>query len=735
MAGLADLGREGSGPNTPVTLRPSAGWGSAAFNRVRVTLSRQIDHWQLWRPVAFGTGAALYFRPVEPYATTHVGGLCLAAAILAWATARLGAGRVVTISLILMAFGLGGYLVADLRTRTVDAPIIPEHLGTVRIVGDVADIRAASAERRRLLIIPVSIGDLPIRALPARIRIVATQGTDAAPGDRVVFSAILNPPAGPSSVGGYDFARDAFFERIGAVGAAIGPVMALGEADVTTTDQFEILINRWRWLLASRLTSDLRRWTSASDDATGLAAAVTTSHEAWLSQSTEDALRGSGLAHMLAIAGLHTAAITGFVYWALRWGVAAWPALALRAPGKVIAAVGGLITVVAYLILSGAHPPARRAAITAGIAFLAMILGRRAFSLHSLSIAALVVLVLEPECVVQPGFQMSFCATGALIALAEARPRPQSSQMDVPFGLRVLQQGIDRLTGLAVVATVAGMATAPFAAQHFNQVTIYGTPANLLADFVASAILMPSIAAAVVGESLNLHHIAMTPIYWSIAWAAEAVIGIGKLFSGLPAAQLRVSSAPDIALAISFGGLIFAILWKGRLRGIGVVAALAVFVWPRPPPPIGWINANGDNAAHVALGRASPVREDRHPFALESFAQHHGLTTELSSHPANCRRDFCIDAENTKPRIGLWFTRRRPGAEVLRALCATDILVIKSPVGVSEPDCARPLVLTPEIFRRYGAVEIYAQGRGWRLDWVGPHRGRRPWTRPPSQAY
>ena len=733
--GLADLGREGTAPNTPLTPRPSVGWGDLFLRRANDTLRRQIDRWPLWRPVAFGTGAALYFRPAEPSSVLLVTGLCVVVAVGAGFTAKLNAARAATIGLILTAFGLGGYLVADLRTRIVDAPVIPDRLGSVHIIGNVVDIRAASAERRRLLISPVTIGDLSAAVLPARIRIVTQQASEIEPGDRIAFSAILNPPAGPSSVGGYDFARDAFFERIGAVGAAVGPVLRLGAAETPIADRIEILINRWRWSLASRLTSDLHRWTSVSDDAAGLAAAVTTSHEAWLSQSAEDALRGSGLAHMLAIAGLHTAAITGFIYWALRGGVAAWPALALRAPGKVIAAIGGLATVIAYLALSGAHPPARRAAITAGIAFLAMILGRRAFSLHSLSVAALVVLALEPECVVQPGFQMSFCATGALIALAEARPHNTSTSRDVPLVFRALQRVFDSLVGLAVVATVAGMATAPFAAQHFNQVTLYGTPANLLADFVASAILMPSIAAAVVGESLNIHHMVMAPVYWTIAAAAEGVIGIGKLFSGLPSAQIRVSSAPEEALALSFAGLIFAILWKGKLRWIGVVAALAVFVWPRQPSPIAWINANGDNAAHVSQGRAYALRADRHPFALESFAQHRGLATGPAPEAADCGRDFCIDPTGVSPRIGLWFTRRHPGAETLRKLCETDILIFKAHASLTVVECPRPLVLTSELFRRYGAVELYAQAGGWRLDWVGPHRGQRPWTRPPPQSY
>jgi competence protein ComEC len=157
--------------------------------------------------------------------------------------------------------------------------------------------------------------------------------------------------------------------------------------------------------------------------AAGLAAAVTASHQDWLPSTDRDALRGSGLAHMLAIAGLHTAAVTGFAFFAFRLLIAAWPWLALRVPGKKVAAAAALFVVAGYLVLSGAHPPARRAAITASVAFLAILADRRAVSLHSLALAALIVLLVEPEAVLQPGFEMSFCATASLVAMAEIWPR------------------------------------------------------------------------------------------------------------------------------------------------------------------------------------------------------------------------------------------------------------------------------------------------------------------------
>ena len=226
------------------------------------------------------------------------------------------------------------------------------------------------------------------------------------PGEAVRLTALLDPPPGPAAPGAFDFARDAWFERIGGVGLALKQPTLTDLPPPPASIRLAQTVNRLRWRLARQLVSDIRAEVGpAGEGAAGLAAAVTTSHEGWLPAEAADNLRGSGLAHMLAIAGLHTAAVCGFVFAALRLGVAAWPWLALRAPGKKIAAAGALIAVLAYLTLSGAHPPAKRAAITAGVAFVAMLLDRRAVSLRSLAVAALIVLALQPEAVVQPGFQ------------------------------------------------------------------------------------------------------------------------------------------------------------------------------------------------------------------------------------------------------------------------------------------------------------------------------------------
>ena len=715
------------------------GWPRPALGlRVRSALSAEAAaQWvraPLWRPVAFGAGAAIYFaQSTEPGLWPWMGALGLVLIIWVW-LARRGAPRGVLVPLSLLAFALAGFGVADTRACLVDAPIVPVGMGPVTVEGDVVDIRSPSAERWRLLIAPVSIEGLAASARPARVRIVTAPGDPAQPGDHVRVTAILNPPPGPSSPGAYDFARDAFFERIGAVGAAMSPVVVLGKGRVSGLDGLEAEINRWRWDLAVRMTSDLDALRGEGLASTGLVAAVTTSHEAWLPRSAEDDLRGSGLAHMLAIAGLHTAAVSGFVYWTLRAGVAAWPALALRVPGKKVAAAGGLIAVLIYLMLSGAHPPARRAAITASVAFLAILTDRQAISLHALSIAALLVLALEPECVVQPGFQMSFSATGALVALAEAWRPPRDRDIGAPLAIRALQNCRDGLVGLSIVATVAGLATGPFSLQHFNRSALYGTPANLVADFLASAIVMPAVALSAIGETFSLHHLLLYPVLWVAGVGAQGILAVGGFFTHLPGAQMNIASAPEPALLVSFLGILFAILWRGRLRWLGAALGCAVMVWPRPPAPIAWLGPDGGNAAVVEAGVVRPMRPDRRQFATESFAQHRGLTISDDASRYDCNRDHCLAPTTDSPRIAAWFTRRRPSPARLAELCTSDILIMASP-GDIPLDCSRPLVLRSQAFRAYGAAEVLQTEQGWRLDWTSSHRGDRPWTRPPRLAH
>jgi ComEC/Rec2-related protein len=211
---------------------------------------------------------------------------------------------------------------------------------------------------------------------------------------------------------------------------------------------------------------------------------MVTGHETWIERDDVDAMRDSGLAHILSISGLHMAVVGGFVFFLVRLLVAAWPWLALRVSGKKVAAVAGLIAVGTYLVISGSPPPAERAAITYSIAFIAILLDRQAITMHALAVAALIVLAVQPEAIVTPGFQMSFAATAALVALVESWP-PRVREISAPWPILIVQRVGGWVTAAVLASLVAGLATGPFAMQHFNRTAIYGLGANLATSPVA----------------------------------------------------------------------------------------------------------------------------------------------------------------------------------------------------------------------------------------------------------
>ncbi len=689
----------------------------------------------LWTPVFFGAGAAAYLAlKAEPPLW-----LAWAAAIIAgavWLLAR-RFRLALAIPLAFAALVAGGFLAAKLRSESVAAPVAPDNLGVVFVQGWVVDVANPSESGGRLLIAPVRISRLAPEKTPTLIRLVipAPGGPESLPppGSAVAVETLLDPPPGPASPGAYDFARDAWFEGIGGVGLALKAPERTALPIPPWRLRLEMSVNDIRWRVAERLAHDIGEVMGADDGgAAGLAVAVTTSHQDWLPGAYRDDLRASGLAHMLAIAGLHTAALSGFAFFAFRLAIAAWPWLALRVNGKKLAAGAALVVVLSYLLLSGGHPPARRAAITASVAFLAILLDRRAVSLHSLAVAAMVVLLIEPDVVLQPGFEMSFCATAALIAVAEAWPRSRPT-LGLPWILAALQRGRDALIGLAVVSLVAGAATSPFAIQHFNRVANYGVFANLTADFVASAAMMPALALCLLAQAVGPPDAFAAPLWLAAGWAARSVTYLAHLFASARGAAMVWPSAPELALAISYVGIVFACLWRGALRWVGVAAGFAVALWPRPVPPVAWIAPDGKDAAVVIDGEAVAMKPGKRAYQVGAWTQRRGLALPLDPDGAQtanweCNRDGCIPLGGARPAVAGWWTRRKPNSEKLEALCdRVDLLIIRADVATPE-GCRSAIVLRQADFARGGAAEVFAKPDGWRITWSQPLRGTRPWS-------
>ena len=715
MAAELQLGAGRAGTGVPLARLLAAGAAEARA---------QAGRWLLWSPVGFGCGCGGYFAlKAEPPLWLGLAGTALAVGLAILLSRRtMAQGLVLTAAL--LAFLAAGFLAAELRALAVATPVVWTQAPRT-VEGWVVDVASPGSGGGRLLIAPYAMTGVEPNALPARVRISVGPTALVGPGQAVRLRAIVGPSPEPASPGAYDFARDAWFQRIGGVGFSLSdPLLVSGPRPPPLLD-LAMTVNAARWSLARRMIDDM----GAAEG--GVAVAMTTGHEAWLKQDDVDAMRNAGLSHILSISGVHMAIVGGFVFVLMRVLIAAWPWLALRVPGKKVAAAAALLSLAGYLVLSGAPPPAVRSAVTLGVAFTAVLADRRAITLHALAIAALIVLALQPEAVVQPGFQMSFAATAALIALAEAWPRPVK-EINAPWPIRLVQ-GFGGWLLLAVAASfVAGAATAPFAIQHFNRVSSYGLPANLIMEPLSTFVIMPALALGVLQEAGGLGG----GLLQLAGWGIEALRRLAEVIAAWPQAVVIVASAPAVALPISFLGLLWLCLWKGRMRWLGLPAALAVMLWPRPAPPAVWIASDGGAAAVHVHRTAVFLRPEAKQFAAQLWARRRGLIEPKDADAAlagrfDCDRRSCIPLAGAPVRLAAWWSRKTPTAGELGRLCAgAEVVVVRADPGAG--GCPQALVLSGAEFARGGSAELWPAADGWRVVWANPSRGQRPWIRPPA---
>jgi competence protein ComEC len=671
--------------------------------------------------VAFGCGCGAYFalksEPGLPLTAAVAGLAVLAAALLRrWGRAPILAGLA-----LLAAFAAAGILSGKLQTLAMAGPISPPLAG-VTVEGWVVDMASRGTTGPRLLIAPTYVRGLPEDRLPKRLRITVKDEDVIGPGAAVRLTALLNPPPPPAAPGAFDFARSAYFLGVGGVGVALKPPEAIDLPPPPWRLGLQLTVNRARWALTRALIEQMGQPTG------GIAAAMVTGHDYSISQDDTNQMRNAGISHILSISGVHMAIVGGFIFFCMRLLVSLWPWLAVRVNGKKAAATAGLIAVGLYLVVSGAPPPAQRSAITATIAFGAILLDRRAITLRGLGLSALIVLAIQPEAVVEPGFQMSYAATAALVALAEAWPHPRRA-INTPLVLRMLQKAKDWLVVGIAVGVVAGAATAPFAIQHFNRVSLYGLPANLLLEPLSSFVIMPALALGAIAQLFGMGG-------WLLAvagWGIDQMLTLARITAEAPGAMITMSSAPTIALPIAFIGILWLCLWRGPLRWVGLPLALAVNLWPRAPTPDIWISPDGANAAVLAAGHPIVLRPKSEVFATTLWARRYGFELPLGADARHdvlfdCNLRSCAPLPASPVRLGLWAGRKPPKLKVFDHLCQTsDVLALRSPLPQGSACPGKP-VLTAVDFARGGAVEMRRAGSGWTYRWTAEDRGRRPWT-------
>ncbi len=464
-----------------------------------------------------------------------------------------------------------GFLAAGLRAHLQDAPMLSfRYFGPVE--GRVIEIDRSATDALRITLDRVVLEDLAPARTPLRVR-VSLHGDpmhDPQPGETVMVTASLAAPDGAVEPGGFDFRRMAYFERLGAVGYTRNPVMLLEPAG-----RGEAWIGRLRTHLSAYMKAAI------PGEAGAFASGAMTGDRSGISQATVEALRDSSLAHLLAISGMNLAFLVGFVFMLLRTAIAAVPVLAVRVQAKKVSALVSLAVALFYLFLSGANVATERAFVMVCVMLGAVLLDRRAITLRSAALAGAVLLLWQPEVLLAPGFQMSMAATVALVAGFQALDRGVMLGRWPRWSLPVFT--------LVASSALAGVATAPFAAAHFNRFTDYGFVANLLTVPVMG-VVMPLGALAVLLAPFGL---AGLPL-WAMGLCCDWILSVAYRVAGMEGAVTGIAApGPGVLAALTLGAL-WLILWPGRWRLAGLLpVVLALAIWPLAGRPDLLISGDG----------------------------------------------------------------------------------------------------------------------------------------------
>jgi competence protein ComEC len=690
--------------------------------RLHDALQAEREHWFIFLPVAFGVGIGAYFAwPTEPNAWALIAALALAL------LARIGSRGLLAILAGLAVVAAAGGVAAKLRTEWVRAAVLDKRIGPSEVKGYVALVEPLAKRGQRITLDVTSIAGVAAERMPRRVRIRAmTPLADLRPGDAIRVRASLAPPAGPALPAGYDFARTAWYLGLGGVGYSL----TAPERDATAPPpsfamRATAAIQGVRQAIGARVLAAIPGQTGA------IANALITGERGGISEATNDAFRDAGLFHVLSISGLHMAIMAGTVFFAVRLLLACVPAIALQYPIKKWAALAAAIAALGYLLISGAAFATVRSYIMISIMFAAVLLDRPALAMRNVALAALVILVLYPESLLDVGFQMSFAAVVALIAAYEY---VSASKGAAAWRRGWLGRVVLFFAGIVLSTIVAGVAVAPFAAYHFHTSQQFAVLANLITIPVCNLVVMPAALLALMLMPFGLEWLPLAVM----AAGIDVMERCAKWTAELPGAVAHIRAIPLSAFLLMVAGGLWLTLWRTRWRTLGIAAIAAGLtlapMLPRPDVLVGrdgaLVAVRGDEGG----GRYTALASRTANYELKRWLEHDGdpreprevMVRKASAGGARCDGVACNVAVKQRTLAVV----RHPSA--LRDDCArADILVLDIP---RPRGCEAPVtVIDFPALRRLGTHALYFDSDdAVRIETVAQYRGNRPWSASPS---
>jgi len=715
---MPDRGEEEWGSEDRARWRRREGLFAASLSASARALEAEQDRWFLWLPALFAGGIVVYFALADEPAARLAAALVLGAIGLCLALKHAPLG--LCLGGALLAFA-SGFAAAKLRTEMARAPVLAHELRYVAVTGFVEAHELRDKGRARITLRVLALGDIEPAQRPYRVRVSlpASDGAGARIGEAVALHATLQPPPEPIEPGGFDFGRQAWFARLGATGYATSKIASLSEARAPPWD-----LAAWARVDALRATVNARIRAALPGETGEIAAALITGERGGISEEVNQAMRDSGLAHVLSISGLHMAIMAGAVFWLVRALLALVPGLALRYPIKKWAAAVALVAASFYLALSGAAVPTVRSWIMMSIVLIAVMLDRPALTMRNVALAALAILLVAPDSLFDPSFEMSFAAVIALVAVYEwLSQRGRQGLPDVSPVWASLRRGASLIGGAAVTTLVAGTAVAPFALYHFHRMTHFGLIANLIAAPLVSLLIMPMALLSLLAMPFGLE---AWPLQ-TMGLGIELMVATGKWVASFPGAVSILPQISGQALVLIVLGGLWLCLWHTRARALGlVIAAAGLALAPQAERPDVLIERDGGTAAR----RSSAGSLVFPPATAASYSVDNWLLADGDERAAEAVTDDSVFRCDSLGCIGVVKGKtvaliRHPGA--LEEDCRLADIVI-APFTIGKKCRAARVIVDRRMLKAQGAHALYIEGLSIRTETVAASRGRRPWV-------
>jgi len=684
-------------------------------------IALQKERLFLWVPVAFGAGIAAYFGlGFEPALWVGAAGAAVFLPLAAWLhrhhheNLRWFAAWVVASALFLAA---AGFFAAQAGTGINGTPVLAKSIGPVTVAGRIESIEPLGGKKgNRVVLDHVSIEKLSPEETPRKVRLTFKKEERVlAAGMTISTLAKLDAPSAAVLPGGYDFRRHLFFQGIGGVGFSFTPATII---DSEPKGGVALFFENLRTKIGREVDERAGPVTS------GIMTALITGERGAIAEEDDEAMKASGLYHLLSISGTHVCMVAGVLFFFVRLLLALSPWAALHWPIKKIAAVAALLGAAFYVILAGADVPAQRSLLMTGLVMVAVILDRSPFSLRLIAFSALVVLAIAPHSLVGVSFQMSYAAVAALICFFDyIRPWWMGWYARAGF----LKKTFMYVAGILMTSVIAGTITGFFSLYHFQSYAVYGVLANMIAVPLTGFVIMPAAIVAVMLMPFGAGGWALDIMEWGTMW----MLGIAHWTGSIEGAVVHVTQWPVCTYAFLIAGIVLFLLWRGwRGKGVAVfLVATGLFLTMFAKLPDIMVAASGklvavrtdDNDLYFSSGR-------KDKFTAENWLRLMGRegekpkTFKAKDAPLLCDDDGCRWEAGGK-KISIIRTKKA----FIEDCRWANLMIAEIPL--QKWDCqsgAKMLDLYDALDG--GAQSIYVRGGDIRVRNVREDVGMRPWA-------